>query len=185
MKKTKLSDFTLFEFIELSCGNYDVLDDDASKDESRASTARDILSEYSMIADSAHAKAIISEREREMKCSANIMILNLCSSLIRLGDKEKAKDILNDIGASYGEDIGISVENMLRYAKFEYERSKSGLESKLRRTPDEIRASFFSEIAFIMSYYKMNINEREINAHVYANLVRQVCDEIRRRQTIK
>ena len=44
-----------------------------------------------------------------------------------------------------------------------------------------IRASFDSEIAFVMTYFKMQIDIHTINAAVYANIVQRANTEIRLR----
>ena len=77
---------------------------------------------------------------------------------------------------------------MLRSAIFEQkrneERRKEEGEEK-KATPEQIRSSFDTEIAFLMTYFKMNIDSRIINAAVYANIVHQadVDISIRKRQT--
>ena len=50
-----------------------------------------------------------------------------------------------------------------------------------KNTPDDVRASFDREIAFLMTYFKMNIDTRNITAGVYANMVHQADVEIKRK----
>lgn len=173
----KLSDLKLGEFIELSCGNYDVLKEKGVTDV--ASTARNLLSEYSFIADNLHAKAVISENSSAVCIRSRILVLNICKNLASAGFRDEAAGILSEIGESAGDNVDDSIENLLKYAKFEYERLSAGKDDRTKMSADEVRDSFYSEIAFVMSYYKMNINEKEINAHVYANLVKQIGIEIR------
>ena len=54
-----------------------------------------------------------------------------------------------------------------------------------RATPEQIRSSFDAEIAFLMTFFKMSIDSRVINAAVYANIVHQADVEIliRKRST--
>ena len=52
-------------------------------------------------------------------------------------------------------------------------------------SPEQIRSSFDAEIAFLMTFFKMSIDSRVINAAVYANIVHQADVEIsfRKRST--
>ena len=50
--------------------------------------------------------------------------------------------------------------------------------NKKKATPEQIRSSFDAEIAFLMTFFKMNIDVRNINAAVYANIVHQADVEI-------
>ena len=85
------------------------------------------------------------------------------------------------------EQLIFKIDNMLRSAIFEQkrneERRKEEGEDK-RATPEQIRSSFDTEIAFLMTYFKMNIDSRIINAAVYANIVHQAEIDIliRKRQ---
>ncbi len=74
------------------------------------------------------------------------------------------------------------LEYMLRTAIFEHKRNEErrleeNRESK-KSTPEEIRASFDSEIAFIMTFFKMSIDLNNTNAAVYANIFHQADVEI-------
>ena len=55
----------------------------------------------------------------------------------------------------------------------------------LFRSTEQIRSSFDAEIAFLMTFFKMSIDSRVINAAVYANIVHQADVEIsiRKRST--
>ena len=44
-----------------------------------------------------------------------------------------------------------------------------------------MRESYDAEIAFIMTYYKMNIDVNVVSAGIYANMVRQAEREIKHR----
>lgn len=182
--KSKLNELVLSELIELACGNYYVLLENKvsiSDKYALAEIARNILTDYSFIADNAHAKSMIYEKENEMKGNVRIMQLEICSTLVDNGGKDQAAAILNQMGESVDEDISAQIDMLLKYALFEKERNRSTNDSHVHRTPEEIRSSFYSEIAFMMTYFKMNIKASEINAEVYANIVRQADLEIRNR----
>ena len=55
------------------------------------------------------------------------------------------------------------------------------LENNQNSRPNNVRESYDTEIAFIMTYFKMNIDINIISAGIYANMVRQADNEIRRK----
>ena len=57
------------------------------------------------------------------------------------------------------------------------DRLKNNQNSK----PQNMRESYDAEIAFIMTYYKMNIDVNVVSAGIYANMVRQAEREIKHR----
>lgn len=182
--KMKLNELVLSELIELSCGNYEVLLTGGDKHDMDElyKTARCILSDYYYIADNVHAKSMMYEKENEVKDDAHIMMLKICSVLAGNGGKEQARAILSDIGESVGDNISEQIDSMLKYAIFEQERNKRVKGEPMHRTAEEIRSSFYSEIAFMMTYFKMEINASTINAEVYANVVKQAGIEIRNKR---
>lgn len=182
--KVKLNELVLSELIELACGNYEVLltgNDTSDKDE-LYNSARGILSEYYYIADNVHAKSMMYEKENEVKDDAHIMMLKICSVLADNGGKEQACDILSNMGESVEDNVSEQIDTMLKYAMFEQDRNRRTKGESIHRTAEEIRTSFYSEIAFMMTYFKMEINASTINAEVYANVVKQAGIEIRNRK---
>lgn len=62
------------------------------------------------------------------------------------------------------EQVKSKVEELLRSALFEQKRSDDmrSDEKKEKATPEQIRSSFDAEIAFLMTFFKMNIDVRNI-----------------------
>lgn len=86
-----------------------------------------------------------------------------------------------DVRKMNDEHVKLKVEYMLNSIIFEQKRNEeiSREEGKgSNATPEQIRSSFDTEIAFLMTYFKMNIDPNTINAAVYANIVHQAYVEI-------
>jgi len=86
------------------------------------------------------------------------------------------------------EQLKSKLDYMLHIAIFEQKRNEERRveeHSEKKATPEQIRSSFDSEIAFLMTYFKMNIDVHAVSAAVYANIVHQADVEItiRKRRT--
>lgn len=190
----RLNQISLNDFIELSCGNYDcLLSGDYSAPESELrEMASKLIVEYRSIVNPSGMQALILDKEDLVKERARLLSLRICQTLISINCYDDVREVLKLFGVdtrNMSEEQLISkIDNMLRSAIFEQkrneERRKEEGEEK-KATPEQIRSSFDTEIAFLMTYFKMNIDSRIINAAVYANIVHQadVDISIRKRQT--
>ena len=188
--KMRLCELTLAEFIELACGNTAILLENGESTEPAVIShiANNILSEYSFIADRTNARAKMIDKEEVIKRDSILLILKICNTLLLLEYYDDVRDLLKEIDEYAGESneqLKAKVDRLIRLNEFEKKRSNEMAEiekkEKTTSTPEQMRSSFFSEIAFLMSYFKMNIETNNVNAEVYANLVRQADMEIRSR----
>lgn len=190
----RLNQISLNDFIELSCGNYNCLLFDgeaATKEELKERTTKLIIY-YRNIVNPSGMKALILDKEDLVKERARLLSLRICQTLISINCFDDVREVLKlfdvDTRNMSEEQLIFKIDNMLRSAIFEQkrneERRKEEGEEK-KATPEQIRSSFDTEIAFLMTYFKMNIDSRIINAAVYANIVHQadVDISIRKRQT--
>ena len=179
--KTRLNELSLAQFIELVCGDYSVLLNDGEKadNELLEKTTSELLDSYRSISDNANFKAQLMEKEERIKSKAKILILRLCSNLIAYKSYNDVRTLLElldeDVMGLTDRDISEKVDEMLRTALFEEHRNEfvNEKDAQAKRSPDEIRASFNAEIAFVMTHFKMNIDINIINAAVYANMIHQ------------
>lgn len=187
--KTKLYELSLASFVELVCGEKSVLlnDDEETTDAVVQEVSSDIIASYRMITDSANMKSQLLEKEEKIKMKAKILILRMCQNLIVYESFEQVRVLLEMINenADEVEDhiLSVKIEELLRYALFEQRRNEElkpdDAKDKHQRSVDEIRSSFYSEIAFISTHFKMNIDLNMLNAAIYANMVHQVDCDIR------
>lgn len=179
--KIRLNELSLAQFIELVCGDYSVLlkDGETADNELLEKTTSELLDYYRSITDNANFKAQLMEKEERIKSKAKILALRMCSNLVSYKSYTDVRSLLElleeDVVGLTNRDISEKVDEMLRIAVFEEHRNEfvKEKEVQVKRTPDEIRASFNAEIAFVMTYFKMNIDINTINAAVYANMIHQ------------
>lgn len=188
--RMRLCEVTLAEFMELACGNTAILLEKGESTEPSVLShiANNILTEYSFIADRTNARAKMRDKEDIIKRDSVLLLLKICNTLLMLEKYDDVRDLLKEIDEYAGESdekLKAKVDRLIRLNEFEKKRATDIAESEkveqTQSTPEEIRSSFYSEIAFLMTYFKMNIEANNVNAEVYANLVRQAEMEIRAR----
>lgn len=184
--KSRLNEITLAQFIELLCGNYLVLSDgDEVKENELQECARSLIASYRFIADKPGMRALIADKEESVKSKMKVFFLRICNMLVLQEEFADVRSLLSMIDEDV---IGVDnatlhdkVAELLRYATFEQQRDEEAhnkSENGDKTSPDNIRSYYDAEIAFIMTYVKMNIDMHRINAAVYANIVNQVNVDI-------
>jgi hypothetical protein len=190
----RLNQISLNYFIELSCGNYNCLlfDGETASEEELKERAIKLIVDYRKIVNPSGMKALMLDKEDLVKERVRLLCLRICRNLISINCYDDVREVLKqfdiDTWNMSEEQIISKIDNMLRTAIFEQKRNEErrkeeGKSSKA--TPEQIHSSFDTEIAFLMTYFKMNIDPRIINAAVYANIVHQaeVDISIRKRRT--
>ncbi|MFV0325372.1 MAG: hypothetical protein ACK5LF_13515 [Bacteroides xylanisolvens] len=183
----RLNQISLNDFIEVSCGNYCslLLPNETSSKEELKERASKLIVDYRNIVNPSGMKAMIMDKEDLIKERAKLLSLRICKTLLSIDCYKDVCDILKsfDIDAlsMTDEQIASKVDFMLHTAIFEYRRNteRRNVENVSNKsTPEQIRSSFDTEIAFLMTFFKMNIDSRVINAAIYANIVHQAEIEI-------
>lgn len=185
----QLDKISLEKFIDLACGDIDVLldhDEKASRVE-LAKTATKLLNQYKTISSPTRAKRDLIDAEevnhlRMKERCARIMVM-----LCRLNRYDMAKEVLAELDVDIAkldtdEKVLKKCEAILNDAQFELKRHNEQVaeEKKLHaKNNDDIRATWSSEIAWVMSVFKMGIDVHTISAAVYANLVNQAVAHAR------
>jgi hypothetical protein len=183
--RTKLSQLKLSDFIELSTGNTKVLlgANEFSGQERIVKVARDIFNEYWEIADPKGMKVRVLHSEDTQKLKMKVDCLRICYVLALRGNAKDVRDVLNELEINVtdvqDEALAKRVKSILNGFEFEMNRAEEE-EPKKELTEKDIRRSFDSEIAFLMTYFKMPIS-MDISASIYANLVHQCKEDIKAR----
>lgn len=180
MKTIRLDSLTLAQFIDLACGNYDIIAHASKSPKELHETARALIEEYRMITDPTGYKQSVLEMEDASRLKSFAFMFGLLEvCLLTEGSEDEVRDILaNDLGRRRV--LSMSRKQLVDFVS----REKRTYDFRLKRTgdnespdahysEDEIRRGFSSEIAFVMAYFKMSIDVHVISASVYANLVRQ------------
>lgn len=181
----RLNQISLHDFIEISCGNYQCLANGNCKtDDKLKECAFKLIVDYRNIVNPAGMRAILMDREEISKGKSRLLLLHICNTLVSFDCFDEAREILRMMDVSVlnmdDKQIKEKVCSMLRSAIFEQKRSEElrKKEDDNVSTPEQIRSSFDLEIAFLMTYFKMNIDTRSVNAAVYANILHQADMEI-------
>ena len=151
---TTLSRLSMFDFIELLCGNREVLMEEGDNHSMLENVASELIYQYQSIVNPSGIESAILEKEEKIKIKYRITIAKILKALISINAVDDVVGLLSEMGIT-----GIEREKI----------------------PDDVRASFDREIAFLMTYFKMNIDTRIITAGVYANMVHQADVEIKRK----
>lgn len=182
----RLNQLSLAWFIELSCGNNSVLleENENVPEHEVKKLASELLIEYRMLINPSGVQAMIIEKEDILKVNAQIFLLKICKSLCLIEGYNEAREALKEVFPMHitgtDEQLKDNIESLLHEAEF-YKKRIDDFAVKEGPAIDEntIRASFDSEIAFIMTYFKMQIDINTINAAVYANIAHRADMEIK------
>lgn len=184
--RTRLDQLTLYDIVELSCGEISVLLEDGDKPDEKEVLiiARKILDDYKCIASPKQAKMDMIEEEDTTKLQMREKCLRICMALITQNRPDMAKEVLIELDVNENlltdfDAVKSRCKAMLDDVAYEIKRAKERAEERNKRgdqSPTEIRKAWFGEIAFVMSTLKMSIDPATTNAAVYANLVRQAVE---------
>lgn len=184
--KTRLDQLMLRDLIELSCGDASVLLDkgESPAESVKIACARQIMTEYKELATPAQAKMDLIDEEDMQKLQMKERCLRICLALISQQHADMAKEVLLELDVSEeflkdDEAIKNRCQAMLDETLYEIKRQTELAEErgvKIQKTADDMRKSWYGEIAFVMSTFKMSLDPATTNAAVYANLVRQAVE---------
>lgn len=179
-----ISEISLKNFIELLCGNYSVLqqgEECLSLDLKKR--ASDLIFEYRKIVNPSGVESYLMDREEGVKIKSRLLALRMCKALLSLGDVDFVIQSMKDMG--YGnvasEKVGSKIDRHIAECLYMQKKHDDRLKNNQNSGSNNVRESYDTEIAFIMTYFKMNIDINIISAGIYANMVRQADNEIRRK----
>lgn len=186
----RLDQITMARFIDVICGDYSVLlekEENVDK-EILEKCASKLILEYKTIVSPSQVKSMLIDKEEISKENAAILMFRICQTLISLKGYANVKDILTEAGynvASMSEgQLKNKVDDLLRAAFFAQKRNNEinrSDETDKITVPEDIRSSYYSEVAFLMTYFKMTIDINTITAVIYANIVNRAYLEMKRK----
>lgn len=181
----RLDQLTLQQLIDLSCGDKSVLihGDEKPEEMELSNRASSIMSEYKTIASPVQSKIEMSEKEKLSKLGIKSRCASICMYLCSQGRADLARQVLVEINVDADslktdEDIIRHCQSILGEVEFEVGRIAERKEKRKgsgMRSPDATRRSWYSEIASVMSVFRMSI-DLNTNAAIYANLVHQAVE---------
>lgn len=182
--KDKLEHLTINEFIDLVCGEVDVIlsKHEIAGEDKKALITRNLIFEYKEIVDPASVKQYLSVAEDMIKARIEMTLFTMCSNLVDLNELERAREVM----IVYG--INARTMNTQRVAaevKSRLERAKSKVADLQNEndadtpTSEKIRKQFDEQTAALMAHFKFQIDTTSMKATVYAHLVARHNREIK------
>ena len=173
----------MYDFIELLCGNNQVLLEDGDNDSMLENVASELIYQYQCIVNPSGIESALLEKEEKIKIKYRITIAKILKALMSIDAVEDVIELLKEMGYSVNEREKISskIDRMIAEAEYMKKRIDDNSHTSGKKNTTDVRASFDREIAFLMTYFKMNIDTRNITAGVYANMVHQADVEIKRK----
>ncbi len=180
----RLEQLTMAQFIDLVCGELNVLRDKHEVvPESRLTVAlRNIVFEYRKIADKPGAESYLSFIDDYVKAKMEVVIFTMCHNLITLNEHGRVREVMIEYGinASSMPDQRVAAEVTSRL-----ERAKSTVGKLEKESTTEnvelsaIRSSFDEQTAAMMAHFKFQIDTSTMKATQYAHLVARHNREIK------
>lgn len=177
--KTRLSELTLAEFIDLECGDLFVLKErhEVVPPERLAKAREEISREFQQIASPASYKSMIVDHEKKSKLRAKSILYGALKSLVGIEAFDDVRNLMTQAGVDCSrfddKRLAIEVEQRLNAVNFELKRiGIEALEGK-GTTPDDIRKGYEDMVADLMILNKMSIDIETIRASVFASMVRK------------
>lgn len=181
---TRLEQLTLSQFVNLLCGDYDILlgKHEIGMQDKLMETTRNIVLEYRTIADPGGTQAYFQNIDDMLKARLNIIIFTMCSNLLASGNSSDVREILTVCGVSNARLPDNKIEGIVHsllakskrhLAEIEAENDKTHLEGSI------IRSRYDLLTATLMSHFKFQIDPDTIKASIYANLVARYYSEMK------
>lgn len=182
--KEKLDQLTLTHFVDLVCGNTDVLlgKHEIENPNKLTVATRNIVLEYRAIADPGGTGSYFKHVEDWIKAKMNVIIFTMCNNLVSLKQYGRAREVLVECGlpASGWKDgrVDGTIQAKLAQSQRELEELETENE-KVISEREKIRAQFDAQTASLMAHFKFQIDPVTIKATLYANLVARHNREVK------
>lgn len=180
----KLEQLTLSQFVDLVCGDTNVLlgKHEIGNNDKLTIATRNIVLEYRAIADPGGTNSYLKHVEDWIKAKMNVIVFTMCNNLTTLKQYGRAREVLvaYELSASGWTDSRVdgTIQARLAQAKRELDDMETENE-KLIAEREKIRAQFDAQTAAIMAHFKFQIDPATIKATLYANLVARHNREIK------
>lgn len=170
-----INEIPLSVFIEVYTNPKNTVEFEEGKEES----VKKLITDYIGIVSGRQVANEVGNKNKLVNLTITLDCMLACENLIRVGDYKGVCNVL----ASFGYGLKLSDEEKIKSrvlsikAVTQYEIDKlSKKEENQGETPD--KNYFVKERVSVMKFYKMHIDPKVFTAGEYANLVKQMCDEI-------
>ena len=180
---TKLEELTAAQFIDLVCGNTDVLHPkrEMVPDSKLSEAVKSIVFEYRKIVDEAGANDYLMRMRNLTRAKTLIVIFKMCQNLVSLNQYDRVREILTECGIKAGamSDNRLKAEIVSRLERSRKEVKRYEEDDKDTSEITDIRKSFDEQTAAMMAHFKFQIDTSTMKATLYAHLVARFNREIK------
>lgn len=175
--KTRLSQLTLAQFVDLECGELDVLKErhEVVPMERLIETRCAIATEFHAIASPASYKSMLVSREKKSKLRAKAILFSGLKSLVDIDALTEVRELMMSAGIDCGgfddKRLRSEVEQLLNSVTFELKRMGLDAPKSADVSPDDIRRGYEDMVADLMIINRMNIDMESIRASVFASMI--------------
>ena len=177
--KKELRELTLAQFIDLECGELDVLKErhEIVSPEKLAKAREHISNEFQRIASPSSYKSMMIDREKKDKLRLKALFFGTLKPLVDMDAMDDVRNLLGQYGidcARFDDDrVRREVTNQLNAVNFELKRQGLDTPKQSEVTPDQIRMGYEDMVADLMIINKMSLDMNTIPASVFASMVRK------------
>lgn len=182
--KTRLDQLTTAEFIDLVCGNKDVLlgKHEIPNPYKLTIALRNIIMEYRSIADPGGTVIYLQRVDAIIKSRIAVTVYSICQNLVLLQQFDRAREVLMAAGHPAEEWNDKRVESevhiLLKKGKRAFEEADKD-DDNVEEEKENIRNAFNGMIAAMMAHFKFQIDVAKMMAPVFAHLVARYHAEIK------
>lgn len=182
--KSRLDELTTAEFIDLVCGNKDVLHGkhEIPNPYKLTIALRNIVMEYRSIADPGGNATYLQRVDAIIKSRIAVTVYSMCQNLVLLQQIDRAREVL--IAAGLPADgwndkrIESEVHIQLQKGKRAFEEADKD-DDNVEEEKETIRNAFNGMIAAMMAHFKFQIDVAKMMAPVFAHLVARYHAEMK------
>ena len=182
--KTRLDQLTTAEFIDLVCGNKDVIlgKHEIPNPYKLTIALRNIVMEYRSIADPGGNATYLQRVDAIIKSRIAVTVYSMCQNLVLLQQFDRAREVLIAAGlpAEGWNDkrIESEVHIQLQKSKRAFDEADKD-DDNSEEDKENIRNAFNGMIAAMMAHFKFQIDEVKMMAPVFAHLVARYHAEMK------
>ncbi|MEZ3576790.1 hypothetical protein [uncultured Duncaniella sp.] len=182
--KTRLDQLTTAEFIDLVCGNKDVIlgKHEIPNPYKLTIALRNIVMEYRSIADPGGNATYLQRVDAIIKSRIAVTVYSMCQNLVLLGQLERTREVLIAAGlpAEGWNDkrIESEVHIQLQKSKRAFDEADKD-DDNSEEEKENIRNAFNGMIAAMMAHFKFQIDVVKMMAPVFAHLVARYHAEMK------
>lgn len=182
--KTRLDQLTTAEFIDLVCGNKDVIlgKHEIPNPYKLTIALRNIVMEYRSIADPGGNSTYLQRVDAIIKSRIAVTVYSMCQNLVLLQQFDRAREVLIAAGlpAEGWNDkrIESEVHIQLQKSKRAFDEADKD-DDNSEEEKENIRNAFNGMIAAMMAHFKFQIDVVKMMAPVFAHLVARYHAEMK------